>query len=127
MKLVADMHTHSIASTHAYATITEMAQEAHDLGLFAIAITDHARTMPGAPGPFYFESLAILPAYIKGVRVLHGIEANICDYNGNLDAEPQLQDNLEWVVASLHTLTIEGRQLLKNVHRLTLVLQKILM
>lgn len=108
MKLVADMHTHSIASTHAYATITEMAQEAHDLGLFAIAITDHARTMPGAPGPFYFESLAILPAYIKGVRVLHGIEANICDYNGNLDVEPQLQDNLEWVVASLHTLTIEG-------------------
>ena len=77
MKLVADMHTHSIASTHAYATITEMAQEAHDLGLFAIAVTDHARTMPGAPGPFYFESLAILPAYIKGVRVLHGIEANV--------------------------------------------------
>ncbi len=108
MKLIADMHTHTIASTHAYATITEMAQEAGDLGLFAIAITDHARTMPGAPGPFYFESLAILPPYIKGVRVLHGIEANICDYNGNLDVEPELQNRLEWVVASLHTLTIEG-------------------
>lgn len=59
--------------------------------------------------------------------MLHGIEANICDYNGNLDVEPQLQDNLEWVVASLHTLTIEGEATVENVHRLTSVLQKILM
>ena len=51
MKLVADMHTHSIASTHAYATIKEMEQEAHELGLIAIAITDPARTKTGAQGP----------------------------------------------------------------------------
>lgn len=108
IKLIADLHTHTIASTHAYATITEMAQEASELNLFAIAITDHARMMPGAPGPFYFESLCILPAYIKGVRVLHGIEANICDYNGNIDVEPKLQNDLEWIVASLHGNTIEG-------------------
>lgn len=108
MKLIADLHTHSIASTHAYATITEMAQEASELGLFALAITDHARTMPGAPGPFYFESLCILPNYLKGVRLLKGIEANICDYEGNLDVEKSLQESLDWIVASLHTLTIDG-------------------
>ena len=108
MKLIADLHTHTIASTHAYATITEMAEEAARQELFALAITDHARTMPGAPGPFYFESLCILPKYLKGVRLLAGIEANICDYNGNLDVEPGLQQQLDWVVASLHTITIEG-------------------
>ncbi len=108
MKLVADLHTHSIASTHAYATITEMAQEASELGLFALAITDHARKMPGAPGPFYFESLCILPRYLKGVRLLRGIEANICDYEGNIDVEESLQNSLDWIVASLHTITIEG-------------------
>lgn len=108
MKLVADLHTHSIASTHAYATITEMAQEASKLGLFALAITDHARKMPGAPGPFYFESLCILPQYLKGVRLLRGIEANICDYEGNIDVEESLQNSLDWIVASLHTITIEG-------------------
>ncbi len=108
MKLVADLHTHSIASTHAYATITEMAQEASELGLFALAITDHARKMPGAPGPFYFESLCILPQYLKGVRLLRGIEANICDYEGNIDVEESLQNSLDWIVASLHTITIEG-------------------
>lgn len=108
MKLVADLHTHSIASTHAYATITEMAQEASELGLFALAITDHARKMPGAPGPFYFESLCILPQYLKGVRLLRGIEANICDYEGNLDVENSLQNSLDWIVASMHTITIDG-------------------
>lgn len=108
MKLVADLHTHSIASTHAYATITEMAQEASELGLFALAITDHARKMPGAPGSFYFESLCILPQYLKGVRLLRGIEANICDYEGNIDVEESLQNSLDWIVASLHTITIEG-------------------
>lgn len=108
MRIIADLHTHTIASTHAYATITEMAAEAEKVGLFAMAVTDHARTMPGAPGPFYFESLGILPQYIGSVRVLRGIEANICDYNGNIDVDNKLQNYLEWIVASLHTLTIEG-------------------
>lgn len=108
MKIIADLHTHSTASTHAYATITEMTNEAKKMGLFALAITDHARTMPGAPGPFYFESLCILPQYFNDVRLLAGIEANICDYNGNIDVEKSLQNKLEWIVASLHTLTIEG-------------------
>lgn len=109
MKLIADLHTHTIASTHAYATITEMAYEASELGLFALAITDHARTMPGAPGPFYFESLGILPEYLQGVRLLRGIEANICDYDGNIDVEPSLQNHLDWIVASMHTITLDGK------------------
>ena len=108
MKLIADLHTHSIASTHAYATITEMTEEASKLGLFALAITDHARTMPGAPGPFYFDSLCILPEYFKDVRLLRGIEANICDFEGNIDVEDRLQKSLDWIVASMHTLTLEG-------------------
>lgn len=109
MKLIADLHTHTIASTHAYATVTEMANEASKLGLFAIAITDHARTMPGAPGPFYFESLGLLPEYLQGVRLLRGIEANICDYDGNIDVEASLQQNLDWIVASMHTITLDGK------------------
>ncbi len=109
MKLVADLHTHTIASTHAYATVTEMTEEAGKLGLFALAITDHARTMPGAPGPFYFESLSILPEYFKGVRLLAGIEANICDYDGNLDVEQRLQNSLDWIVASMHMPTLKGK------------------
>lgn len=109
MKLIADLHTHTIASTHAYATVTEMTNEASKLGLFAIAITDHARTMPGAPGPFYFESLGLIPQYLQGVRILRGIEANICDYDGNIDVEASLQRQLDWIVASMHTITLDGK------------------
>ena len=109
MRIIADLHTHTIASTHAYATLTEMVEQASALELFAIAITDHARTMPGAPGAYYFETLNILPKYFKGVRLLTGIEANICDYDGNLDVEPELQKRLDWIVASMHSVTIDGK------------------
>ena len=41
MEIIADLHTHTIASTHAYSTITEMVQAASAKNLYAIAITDH--------------------------------------------------------------------------------------
>ena len=51
--IIADLHTHTLASTHAYSTVQEMAVSAREKGLFALALTDHARTMPGAPGPWF--------------------------------------------------------------------------
>ena len=103
-RLVADLHTHSIASVHAYSTITEMVTEASRLGLFALAITDHSHI----PDRQYFDSLVLIPEYFKGVRVLRGIEANVCDYNGNIDIDNELQTKLDWVVASIHSATIDG-------------------
>ena len=85
MKIIADLHTHTIASTHAYSTVTEMAQAAADAGLYALALTDHGRRMPGAPGAYYFESLGLIPKELFGVRMLKGMEANITDYEGNID------------------------------------------
>ena len=46
MKILLDTHTHTLASTHAYSTVLEMAKKASEEGLEAIAITDHA---PGIP------------------------------------------------------------------------------
>lgn len=106
MNIIADLHTHTIASTHAYATVTEMAKAAAEKNLYAIAITDHGRAMPGAPGPFYFESLKVIPQNLFGVRVLKGMEANIIDYEGNIDCSEGLASELEWIVASMHTLTL---------------------
>lgn len=83
LKIVADMHTHTLASVHAYATISEMVQQASDLGLFAMAITDHAHLAQRQ----YFDSLVLIPEYFKSVRVLRGIEANICDYEGSIDVD----------------------------------------
>ena len=43
------------------AAIKPLIKRAKALGMNAIAITDHARTMPGAPGPWFFNSMHELP------------------------------------------------------------------
>ena len=107
--IIADLHTHSIASTHAYSTIKEMAVSACEKGLHAIAITDHAISVPGAPGPWYFLAMRhTVPLYYQGVMVLAGIEANVLDFNGNLDLDPNDSSRLDWVVASIHNIGLPG-------------------
>lgn len=110
IRTVADMHCHTIASTHAYSTVKEMINAAHDRGLYALAITDHGRAMPGAPGTYYFENLHTIPNVYNGVRVIKGIEANIIDFNGTLDASDELLNELDWVVASIHGPTVSGER-----------------
>ena len=106
MNVIADLHTHTNACTHAYSTLSEMVKSAADKGLYAIAITDHGRTMEGAPGAYYFESLPSLPKELFGVRLLKGIEANIINYDGKLDLADRTLSALEWIVASMHTITL---------------------
>ncbi len=55
MKFVADMHMHTIASTHAYSTLEEMLAAAARKGFFAAAITDHGAAMPGRLEPGIFK------------------------------------------------------------------------
>ncbi len=110
--LIADLHTHTLASTHAYSTLTEMVQAAANKGLSAIAITDHAVSMPGAPKPeeFYFSCLHELPLYHRGVMTIVGIEANIMDFDGTLDVSEKDFARLDWGIASIHHLGQEGLQ-----------------
>ena len=42
MEYILDLHTHTIASGHAYSTIREMAQAASEKGLKLLGITEHA-------------------------------------------------------------------------------------
>lgn len=105
MKIVADLHTHTIASVHAYATALEMIHEAACIGLHAFAITDHGQSMHGVPHPYYFMNLGAIPRVYEGVRVIKGIEANIVDSKGTLDADDSILSALEFCVASLHMPT----------------------
>ena len=103
-KIIADMHTHTLASTHAYSTLTEMVDAARDKGLYALGITDHARRMPGAPREWYFSSLCQIPLCYHGIKTVMGIEANVIDFDGNLDIEYEDYKNLDWVIASIHDI-----------------------
>lgn len=114
MKLVADMHCHTVASTHAYSTVQEMVQAAKKKEIEIIAITDHGIKMPDAPHPWYFQNIEIMPEEIDGVRVLKGVEANIIDLDGNLDMPCELLDRLELVIASFHNPCLEPGSISEN-------------
>ena len=108
--IIADLHTHTLASTHAYSTLTEMVRAASERGLYAIAITDHGKAMPGSPRDWYFGNLREVPLRYRGVLTLAGMEANVLDFEGRLDLEPGDARALDWVVASIHHLPLEGLQ-----------------
>ncbi len=102
LNIIGDMHTHTIASTHAYSTITENCRCAAEKGIKIVAMTDHYGDMPDSPHLWHFVNMKILPRTICGVTVLKGVEANIINDEGELDMPRQTLDSLEWVVASMH-------------------------
>lgn len=105
--IIADLHTHTVASTHAYSTITENCRAAAELGLKAVAMTDHYTMMPDSPHYWHFNNLRVLPRSICGVTVLKGAEVNIYNYNGDIDMADKDMAKLEWVVASYHKYTFK--------------------
>lgn len=108
MKILLDMHTHSIASGHAYSTVEEMSQEAKKKGLKYLGITDHGPSMPGAPHIFHIRNQKVIPKTIHGVRILKGVEANILNKDGDLDIDDDILSELDIIVASLHEPCIKA-------------------
>lgn len=100
-----DLHTHSLASGHAYSTIFEMVQYAKKIGLEVIAITDHGPSMEGAPTIGYFANMGRIPCTMEDVRILRGCEANIIDLGGNIDLNEDVAKGLDLVLAGLHKFT----------------------
>ncbi len=103
MKIVADLHTHSIVSSHAYSTILENCRAAHDRGLFLIATTDHGPQIEDGAHAYFFRGLAnILPRYVGGVYLIRGIEANILNEAGEVDIAPEWSHVFDFGIASIH-------------------------
>lgn len=108
MKFVLDTHTHTLVSGHAYNTLREMAKMASDKGLEALAITEHAPTMPGTCHEFYFQNLKIVPREMYGIRLFLGAEVNIMDSNGTVDLPEELLKQMDIVIASIHMPCFKG-------------------
>lgn len=107
MRIIADLHCHTIASVHAYNTLRDNINAAKRLGLSALAITDHGIGCPDGPPLSYFENLNSLPRRVEGIDLLKGVEANIMDMAGNLDMPRPLLDKLDIVVASFHSTCVK--------------------
>jgi putative hydrolase len=101
MKIVADLHVHTIASGHAYSTVEEIARAAAARGLAMVALTDHGPGIPGGPHAYHFGNLRILPSSLHGVELLGGVEANILE-GGLLDLGEVYLRRMDIVLAGLH-------------------------
>lgn len=108
MKAIIDMHTHTVASGHAYSTIHENIQFAKKHGMKFLGTSDHGSTMTGGPAEYFFHNLKVVPREMDGVKILRGMEANILDVNGNIDElDSKALDGLDYLIASLHIVCIE--------------------
>lgn len=97
-----DVHTHTLASGHAYGTIQEMAAAAGEMGLKLLGITEHAAGIPGTCCDLYFKNLAVVPRKQKGVPLLLGTEVNILDYDGTLSMSDDLLKKMDLRIAGIH-------------------------
>ncbi|MBQ3865170.1 MAG: phosphatase [Clostridia bacterium] len=98
---IADLHTHTLASGHAYGTIREMAQAAAEKKLEILGFAEHGPGIPETVHPNYFKNLAVIPRELYGVRILHGCEINVLN-DGMLSLEDSIIEKLDFAIAGIH-------------------------
>jgi DNA polymerase (family 10) len=102
-----DLHSHTVASD-GHNTIEEMALAARERGYEYLAITDHSASHgfgnDVSPEQLrrQIELVHEANARVQGIELLAGSEVNILP-DGSLDYEDELLDELDWIVASVHT------------------------
>ncbi|WP_244835217.1 phosphatase [Clostridium sp. BJN0001] len=97
-----DVHTHTIASGHAYSTIMENAKQASINGIELLGTTEHGSMMPNSPHIWYFHNYKVLPREMYGVMMIYGIEADIIDKNGTFDEDDDTLNRVDIVIGSIH-------------------------
>jgi DNA polymerase (family X) len=113
-QLRGDLHCHTVASDGRN-TIEEMARAALERGYEYLAITDHSATHGFgnhvSPDDLrrQIELVREVDSRLGGIRVLAGSEVNILP-DGSLDYEDELLEQLDWIMASVHTAFAMGEE-----------------
>ncbi|MDO5100669.1 MAG: phosphatase [Eubacteriales bacterium] len=123
MRLIADIHTHSLASGHAYSTIREMAFQAQKRGLKLLGVSEHAPKMPGTCHEFYFYNLKSVDRQMCGIDLKMGAELNIIGHDGAVDLPVHILQRLDYAIASLHTPCITPGSRKENTYTLRRVME----
>jgi len=110
MRLTGDFHTHT-NYTHGKGTIEESVRQAENLGLKAIAITDHAyksiyHIKHGDLNKMRADIDKIKDKY--NVKILLGVETNIISRDGDVDVSDDELESLDLVVLGVHKFTKVG-------------------
>lgn len=112
-EIIADIHTHSIVSGHAYGTIREMALEASQKGLKMLGVSEHAPGIPGTVAPFYYTNLAMVPRNLYSTEIILGCEINVLN-GGKLSLEDKFMRDLDYAIIGIHKQCYEDEGREKN-------------
>ncbi len=100
-----DFHAHTLFSGCGIHTHIEMLTRARDLGMSALALTDHGRECGGRIPSTFFDRLR---NPVPGIRMLKGIEANLRGLDGEIDVPPMALPHLDLVLLGIHGNTESG-------------------
>ncbi len=107
-----DLHMHTVASDGRN-TIEEMAEAARERGYVYAAITDHSASHGFGdhvtPDELLRQIERVRSIEMKGFTLLAGSEVNVLT-DGKLDYADELLEQLDWVVASVHTSFRIGKE-----------------
>ena len=118
-----DLHTHTIASGHAYSTLQENIATARERGLKFLGLSEHGPAVDGGPSRLYFQNYTIIPREYGDMRLLCGVEANITDYEGHLDLDALTLSRLDYCIASMHTLIVTPGSAMENTRAAVLAME----
>lgn len=107
MNICMDLHTHTIASGHGYSTLQENIAAAKEQGLKYLGLSEHAPALPGGPHILFFQNFRCIPRQYGELTLFCGVEANIMDYDGRLDMDDNILQNLDYCIASMHILCVK--------------------
>jgi putative hydrolase len=100
-----DFHMHS-TWTDGKNSIAEMLEQAKEMKMNTIAITDHIRTT-STYYPEYAKEIRALPS--KDVKVLVGFEARIKNFKGELDVAEDVRKDADVRIGSVHRFPFAGK------------------
>lgn len=108
MEILLDVHTHTLASGHAYSSLQEMVQAATEKNLQILGITEHGPAIEGTCPLLYFRNNHVVPRQFGSLRLLMGCEMNILDTNGTLDMPTDYMRYLDVRIAGIHAQCWRG-------------------
>lgn len=124
MKLIADLHTHTVACGHAFSTVEENVRAAKRAEILVLAITEHGPSLPGGPHHYLLGAMSTIPPYIEGIRILRGAELNIISSRGKLDLDQERISRLDLLLAGFHAGTpYQGKSRDENTQALCNVME----
>ncbi len=103
--LTVDFHVHTFFSHCGIHTHLEMLKRGKELGMDAVAITDHGPELEArSTGPFWDR----LNVPVEGIRLLKGMECNLSNDRGDIDLQKKYLPYMDIVLLGLHPNTEKG-------------------